>query len=174
MHDRNRRRLRAASATLAAAGILAVGAGATAPRLAPDRDPLPLAAGAGVRAPDPGPFGGRVLLYGVPAGRFSGQPSGADLGCSSGGTRWTTTADGADRLVIGGQAVVPLLVMPAGAAGRTVRCTGPAATALTPLYLVTTVGVRDEVPMAAFSFASLALVLGGVGCWRLRPEPVNV
>jgi len=172
-----RRRVRVLAGILLAAGLAAVVLGIWTTQTKGSERPAPFWAGVAASVPDPGPFGGRVGLYGatLPAGGSTPE----SLGCTSsaGGRRapllWSgdqhTEGDFAlEHRVVAGVALVPLLeIEPVD--GATLRCTrvGPAA----PLYLVATTGVRDMVPMSSFSFASLALVVGGAGVLMLRREP---
>jgi hypothetical protein len=178
LHDRRLTQVRIAAALVVAAGVLLAAFGVIAPGMSPDRDPVPLPISASVAVPPAGPFGGKVILYG------SALSPGTDLDligaeCTVDGTdRATdtrgTTTDGTeelDRLVIGGEAMLPLLVMTRTGDDAQVSCTGPLAAAAQPLYLVSTYGVRDLVPMAAYSLAVLAIAVGAACLWLLRPEP---
>ena len=174
--ERTRRRLRAALLLLAVIGLASLGFGVAAPSLAPDVAPVPVPLGEAVRLPDPGPFGGTVALYGAATDATGISPTVELLGCRlstdhGDGTETGLSERGSrrlDRRVVDGRAMLALLEVQ-GSAERSIRCDGAGAIGLQPLFLITTTGQRDLVPMAAFSFATLALVLGIAGAVVLRP-----
>ena len=164
------------------AGAVLCTTGAWLEHSASNGDPVPVPSGSAVALPAPGPLGGRVGVYGVPSSAT--WPSASELGCSLQGSRPGTelvsradgpagadAADGPatmDRRVIAGSAVAPLLEVVPADGGGTLTCTRTVGVA--PVFVVPTSGVRDLAPMAAFSLASLALVVGGAGLLTLRPE----
>ena len=75
-----------------------------------------------------------------------------------------------DRLVIDEIAVTGLAVVTGSGGGRTITCSGAGVAGLQPMYLVARPGVDAMVPMAAYSLASLALVVGGCGLLLARTE----
>jgi hypothetical protein len=169
--DQTRRRLRAGGLLLVVLGLISLGLGIATPQLAPDRYPALVTVGEPAVLPGAGPFGGRVALYGR-----SVTPE--SLGCrvsTARGRAITLRPAGAaalatlDRRVIDGQAVVPVLELRSAPSGSTITCTGPGSVASQPMYLIVSAGQRDLVPMAAFSFATLALVLGVAALIGLRP-----
>lgn len=175
-----RRRLRASCGTALVLGAGMLAAGLWLQHADHDVTPVPIRSGLTVAWPDPGPFGSRIALYGVSSTaqwptandlgcRLDGATSGARLvgrqaGPAVGGTSGPATLD---RRVINGVAVLPLLeVVPAARGSLT--CDSLAD--VTPAYVVRTSGVQNLAPMAAFSFASLAVVVGAGGVLTLRPE----
>jgi hypothetical protein len=173
IQHRTRRRLRAGGLLAIVLGLLSLGYGFAAPSLAPDLPPRPVPVDRPVALPRTGPFGGTLALYGNPA--LSGaRPSLAQLGCTlrtrtgtiAGRGLSASGAAGLDRLVVDGRALVPLLAITGTSSGSTISCPAGASQ---PLYLIVTTGRRDLVPMAAFSFATLALVLGSAGLIAMRP-----
>lgn len=171
-----RRRLRISCGVAFAAGVAMVAGGLLLNHATDVQPPARVLDGAAVALPEPSPFGGRVGVYGVAVS--SHWPSADELGCrlegASPGARLVARTDDVtgpasmDRRVIAATAVAPLLeVVPADAGGALV-CTRTLPVA--PVFLVSTPGVRELAPMAAFSLASLALVVGGAGLLMLRPE----
>lgn len=137
--------------------------------------PTPFWPGLEVAVPDPGPFGGRVALYGAATASSPGtEPPDCRADTPDGDTArvWsgpghTTGPDALERRVVDGIALVPLVEIEP-VAGARLRCTDAGGRA--PLYLITSGGVRDMAPMAVYSLATLALVLGGAGVLMLRRE----
>jgi hypothetical protein len=80
----------------------------------------------------------------------------------------TAGLDGADRIVVDGLAVRPLLQVARD--GAAVRCEEGAARLAGPLYLQAQAGADAMVPMAAFSLATLLCVLGLAGVVMLHPD----
>jgi hypothetical protein len=171
--ETTRRRLRAGVLLLALTGLLSLGFGLAAPSLAPEVPPVPVPLGEPVPLPATGPFGGTLALYGAANGAT--RPDLDRLGCRlrTGTGRVTGLSErgaaGLDRRVVEGTALVPLLRIESSAPDWTIACDGPGEADVQPLYLISTTGQRDLVPMAAFSFATLALVLGIAGAVLLRP-----
>jgi hypothetical protein len=173
--ERTRRQLRAAGLLLAVLGLASFGFGIAAPALAPDVAPVPVAVGTATPLPATGPFGGTVTLYG--AATDSPGPNQNLLACTrqtaDGRTsRAGLSEEGAaalERRVVNGRALLPLLQIRDAAPDQRIRCTGAGAYAVQPLYLLTTVGQRDLVPMAAFSFGTLAVALGLAAVAGFRP-----
>ena len=172
-----RQRVRGLAGVLLVLGLAAVAFGLWTAHTKTSERPQPFWAGVAAPVPVPGPFGGRVGLYG--ATRSALSTTAEELGCTStagGGPApelWSgdqhTMGDFAlEQRVVSGVALTPLLEIEA-VGNATLLCTNVSAAA--PLYLVATTGVRDMVPMSAFSFASLALVVGAAGVVMLRREP---
>lgn len=169
--DRQRRAWRAVAAAALTLGIACVAAGLAAPSLSGDREPRRLDAAGVVDLPSAGLFGGTVAVYAraVPPP----QPAPARLGCSLTDEQGRPAraglspsgTDALDRLVVEGTALAPYAVVVGKAAS--VRCDGGAA--LTPIVVRAQPGVDDMVPMAAFSLASLMVVVGGAGAVLLSP-----
>lgn len=157
-------------------GLISLGCGIAAPSLAPDVAPVPVLLGRPARLPAPGPFGGTLALYG--ASTDTVPPPIDQLGCqlrtdtgravNIGLSKRGTTS--LDRPVVGNQALLPLAKIEGASSDWTITCESPVAPAIEPLYLVATTGQRDLMPMAAFSFAALALVLGIAGVIVFRPK----
>lgn len=174
--ESTRRQLRAGMLLLAVLGLGSLGLGFSVPSLAPDVPPVPVPLSMPVTLPKAGPFGGTVALYGAPT---EGWAPADDLsGCrlESGSGRATELelserrADDLDRRVLSGRALVPLLKIQDASSDWTITCAGPGAIGAQPLYLVTTSGHRDLIPMAAFSFATLAIAVGIAGTVTYRPN----
>lgn len=173
--EHTRRWLRAGLLLLSALGLLSLGFGIAAPSLAPDLPPMPVAVGEPTRMPKIGPFGGTLALYG--ASTEAAPPNLEQLGCrlQNGAGRTTQVglseqgAASLDRRVVDGRALLPLLRITAEPSDGDLICDGTGADSVQPLYLITTIGQRDLVPMAAFSFAALALALGIAGAVAFRP-----
>jgi len=174
-HATTRRRKRLAAVVLTGFGLACLASGILAPTLAPDRPPVPVPTATPTRLPATGIFGGTVALYGRPAANVptpgqlgcrlitgSGTPAGVDQ-FSAG------NAVALDRLVIDQVAVLPLFTVEDAPDSATVACSSAATDDTQPLYLVATQGRRDLVPMAAYSLATLALVLGIAGVITQRP-----
>jgi hypothetical protein len=171
-----RRRLRVGCGVAFAAGAVMVSSGLLLNHAADARPPARVLDGTAVALPEPGAFGGRVGVYGVPA---SAQwPTPEELGCTlvgaKPGARLAPRVDDVsgpasmDRRVISTVALAPLLELVPSDAGGSLECSR--ASSVGPVYVVATSGVQDLAPMAAFSLASLALVVGGAGLLMLRPE----
>ncbi|WP_380164469.1 hypothetical protein [Jannaschia sp. R86511] len=163
-----RRRVLGALSCLALAG----GAGAAAlgwhvQTTPEDRTPVPFAAGEVVTVGERVAFVGDLVVYGAADG---GRPELEALGCEvtdGGGPLSTEEAAGQDRIVVDGVGLVPLVSFP-GREGYGLVCTGPAAVAAAPLYLVPGATSRSLVPLGAYSVAALGLPLGTVGLLMLR------
>lgn len=157
-----------AAAGAVGAGLLAASLGVVIGSTPEDRAPLPLPIDAAVEVPDRVPLAGPMVVYGTPPD--GGRPRAADLGCGltvGGGRLSTVAAQQEDRIVVNGRGLVPLVSFP-GRAGYGVACTGPAAVAAAPLYLLPGASPRHLVPLAAFSTAALLVPLGVVGLLMLR------
>jgi hypothetical protein len=172
--DERRRRLRAAALALLVLGVAAIGVGLLAPSLSGDTTPRALPAGAVTALPPAGIFGGTVVLYGrvddaapPPVDRLGCVLLGPQ-GVAASGSLSAGGLDGFDRIVIDGVALRPLLRVAGDAAEM--RCDGPSVAALAPLVVRAQRGVDDMVPMAAFSLASLSVVVGLAGLFSLRPD----
>lgn len=172
--DRVRRRLRVGACVLVLLGLASLTLGLSGWPRSWTGAQIALAPGSRAEIPTRAAFGGTVALYGtLQADR---TPSPDELGCTvtgrSGplaGALSQENLDALDRLVIHDTAVLPLLQVVHGAGTTTLSCTGPAATGSQPMYLVSRAGAGAMVPMAAFSLATLALVLGSAGVVTLRP-----
>lgn len=169
--ERRRLTVRVAAAVLLAIGVVSAALGTLAPRWSADTTPRRVHGGsstqqAGTALPDTGRFGGQVALFGQL--RDAHLPTAEELGCDR--PVRPDTAGRLDRLVIGDVAVTGLAVISTGRAEETITCSGSAMVAVQPLYLVARPGVDAMVPMAAFSAASLALVVGGVTLLLTRAE----
>lgn len=169
-----RRRLRISLIALAGLGFASLCFGFAAPSLAPDVAPVPVVPGTATALPPAGLFGGTLALYGAPTDEL---PATAErLGCRLQDGRSTRTglsprgAADLDRRVVAGTALRPQLVIRGSSPEWTITCDGAGSLTMQPMYLITSSGQRDLVPMAAFSFATLALVLGVAGGVRLRPQ----
>lgn len=163
--------VRVGAGTLLAIGVAAAALGALAPRWSADTTPrrmfaLPGTALPGTALPDAGRFGGEVAIYGRL--RDPPLPTAADLGCDR-PVRPDRTGR-LDRLVIDDVAVTGLVVVAHARAASTISCSGGAVALVQPLYLVARPGVDAMVPMAAFSVASLAVMVGGVTLLLTRAE----
>jgi hypothetical protein len=175
-YTQTRMRRRAGSLALSLLGLISFGFGFAAPSLAPEVPPVPVLLGQPARLHVPGPFGGTLALYG--ASTEIVPPPVELLGCQvrtdTGREVRTGLSDhgtaSLDRPVVGNQALLPLATIEGASSGWTITCDSPAATAIEPLYLITTNGQRDLMPMAAFSFATLSLVLGVAGVVVFRPK----
>jgi hypothetical protein len=172
--EQTRRRLRGGGLALFTLGLFSLGFGIAAPHLAPDRAPVPVAYATASRLPGTGPFGGTLALYGNPAGTVPPAPQfGCTVRDASGrpaGGRLTQDGLGRlDRRVVDDRPLLPVLRVTDPSPEQSLTCTGPAARETGPLYLIATTGQRDLVPMAAFSFATCAIVLGVAATIALRP-----
>ena len=169
-------RRRAVLTGLAAASLL-LGAGAfvlgwSVQSSPEDRTPVPLAVGQVVTAPDRVSFVGDLVVYGTPG--TGSRPDLDDLGCvvtEGGGPLSTDAAAREDRIVVGGNGLVPLVSYP-GRTGYSIACTGPAAVEASPLYLVPGATSRALVPLGSYSLAALTVPLGLVGLGMLRSSKV--
>jgi hypothetical protein len=72
-----------------------------------------------------------------------------------------------DRVVVAERGQVPLVSFP-GRAGYGLVCTGPAAAAAAPLFVIPGANSRELVPLAAYSTAALLVPVGAVGLVMLR------
>jgi hypothetical protein len=171
--ERTRRRLRAGLLLLAVLGLGALGFGLAAPNLAPDVAPVPVRIGSPTALPSVGPFGGTLALYGNSSVNADQGRLNCILQTGKGPAPESALSERAaadlDRRVVDEQALLPLLAIRNSSPDWTITCDGPAATAAQPLFLLATTGQRDLVPMAAFSLATLALVLGIAGVVVFRP-----
>ena len=173
--DRVRRRLRVGSVARVLVGRAALALGLSGWPRSWIGEQIPLAPGARVDIPTQAAFGGTVALYGTPSADRTPAPT--ELGCLVTGPSGRPLAgalsqrhlESLDRLVIHDTAVLPLLQIVEGPGDASLTCTGPAATGSQPMYLVSRAGAGAMVPMAAFSLATLALVLGSAGVLTLRP-----
>ena len=68
--------------------------------------------------------------------------------------------------MVDGRGLVPLVQFP-GREGYSIVCTGPAAVAATPLYVVPGASSRTLVPLAGYCTAVLLVPLGLLGVLRL-------
>ena len=169
MAPRNRRLLRIGFGLLAGAGLISLGLGLAVPATTKDPTPIPIALSTAVPLPAAPHFGGRLVVYGHPTttGRIDCTVRSETTDRSA--LLSASAAEGEDRLVVDGVAVRPLLLVTDPPSPSNILCTGGFAATSLPLYLIATNGHRDELPMAAFSFATLALVLGLAGAISLRP-----
>ena len=171
-------RLRAASAVLVVIGLACLLLGLLAPQLGRVSGPVRLSVGQQVELPERPRFGGSLAVY-VGTDTLASAQMAEQLACrvrsADGQEVVPTPLSGAgvaalDRRVVDGQALLPLLVVTAGTNGASIMCSGPVAVTDGPVYLLSSSGSQAMVPMAAFSAASLALVLGVAGMVGLRPE----
>lgn len=128
----------------------------------------PLGPGEPFTAPQRALFVGDLVVYGTPP--EGARPELDDLGCvvtEGGGPLSVSAARQEDRIVVAGEGLVPLVSFP-GREGYSVACTGPAAVAAAPLYVVPGDDSRDLIPLSAFTVASLGCPLGAVGLVMLR------
>lgn len=172
--DAARRTWRVISLLAVLLGLGTAAMGLVAPRVSADTEPRVLTPGVPTALPAPGLFGGRLVVLGNPVGER--VPPGDAFGCRTvapaGSSAVQRDQDGLaelDRLVVAGTAVAPVLVVH-GRPPATLTCTGPAATSHQPMVVVARPGVDALVPMAAFSAASLLLILGLAGLVLLRPR----
>ena len=171
-----RRRLRVGCGVAFVAGVAMLGGGLLLDRAVSVPPPARVLDGVPVALPEPSPFGGRVAVYGVATSAH--WPTADELGCTLDGaapgaalvprTDDVTGPAAMDRRVIAATAVAPLLEVVPADAGGTLVCSRTVPVA--PAFVVATPGVQELAPMAAFSLASLALVVGGAGLLMLRPE----
>jgi hypothetical protein len=170
-------RLRVASAVLVTIGVACVALGLLAPQLGRASGPVRLSAGQQVKLPERPRFGGSVAVY-VDSGTLTSAQMAEQLGCrvrSADGQEIVPAplsgegVAGLDHRVVDGYALLPVLIVTGGTNGGSITCSGPAATS-SHLYLLSSSASQAMVPMAAFSTASLVLVLGVAGMVRLRPE----
>lgn len=173
-------RLRVASAVLVVLGVACVALGLLAPQLSRVSGPVRLSVGQQVMLPERPHFGGSVAVY-VATDTLATSASdqmAEQLGCqvrSADGQNVVSGrlsgagVTGLDRRVVDGHALLPMLIVTGGTNGASITCSGPAATS-SPVYLLSSSSSQAMVPMAAFSTASLALVLGAAGMVGLRPE----
>ena len=115
---------------------------------------------------------GDLVVYGAPS--TSVRPELAELGCEviPGGRQLSTVAASReDRIVHDGRGLVPLVSFP-GRPGQSIACSGPAAVAAAPLYVVPGATARGLVPLAGYCLAALLLPVGGVGIYLLRISAV--
>lgn len=175
--DAGRKAMRLGALFLVVGGLISAVIGFVALRSDPPDDPVRVDVGTRVSLPTPGLFGGRAILYGQDD--TEGQPTRQELGCrmitdtGEEGNRAALShldALDEDRRVIDGSGLVPLLVVRSYADGWSIECDGAAARAAQPMYLLKGTPLVDMVPMAAFSFTALALVLGVAGLIVLRPR----
>jgi hypothetical protein len=157
-------------------GLISAVIGIVALRSDPPDDPVRVDVGTPVPLPTPGLFGGQAIIYGQDDADGATR---AELGCrmitdtgeeGNSAALSHLAALGEDRRVINGQGMVPLLVVRSYADGWAIECDGAAARAAEPMYLLKGTPLVDMVPMAAFSFTALALVLGVAGSIVLRPR----
>jgi hypothetical protein len=175
LSDRARNRWRLASALLCSLGLVCLFYGFAVPAVSQNDDvPIPVKTGAVVPLPPERLLDGTLAVYGHPTTQPA--PTADQLGCEIRkdgepltGALSAVLALPLDRLVVDGVALTPLLAVPNPAPDRTISCTGPYAATSQPLYLMRSGGQRDELPMAAFSFAALAIVMGIAGVIVLRP-----
>jgi hypothetical protein len=172
--SRTRRLARARAAGWAAStaalllGALAGIAGWTVQATPEDTTPVPLPVGTAWVVPERVPFAGDLVVYGTPPG--GERPDLAGLGCQvtdGGGPLSTVAARQEDRIVVDGRGLVPLVSFP-GREGYGLACSGQAAVAAAPLYVVPAAGSRDLVPLATWSVAALLVPVGAVGLLMLR------
>ncbi len=165
--QRSRRGLWVLSVLALALGTLALGLGSLVQTTPEDRTARPLALDQAFEVGPRVPFVGPLVVYGTPpAGE---RPALEDLGCDvvEGGGRWSSEAAARqDRVVVEGRGLVPLAQLP-GREGYAFACTGPAAAAAAPLYVVPGATSRDLVPLAGYCAAALLLPLGLLGVLRL-------
>lgn len=113
------------------------------------------------------PFVGALVVYGTPtAGE---RPGLEELGCEvteGGGPLSVEAAERQDRVVVEGRGLVPLVQLP-GREGYSIACTGPAAVASAPLYVVPGASSRGLVPLAGYCAAALLVPLGLLGVMSL-------
>lgn len=163
-----RRRLGWASSSLALLlGLAALAAGLVVQATPEDRTPTPLAVGEAYVAPEREWLVGDLVVYGTPP--EGERPDLDELGCAvteGGGPLSTRSARLEDRIVVAGQGLVPLVSFP-GTAGYGLVCSGAAAQAASPLYVVPGASDRDLVPLAGYSLAVLLLPVGTVGALML-------
>ena len=148
-------------------GVLAFGVGYAVQATPEDRTPEPLALDAAYTVGPRVPLVGALVVYGTPVG--GERPDLAELGCevtAGGGPLSTGAAAEQDRVVVEGRGLVPLVQFP-GREGYSIVCTGPAAVAATPLYVVPGASSRTLVPLAGYCTAVLLVPLGLLGVLRL-------
>lgn len=152
-----------------AAGVSAAGLGVLVLQTPESREPVPLPVGGVHTAGERPPFTGLLVVYGVAQ---PGPPPTLDqLGCrvtADGGPLTRVGLADEDRLVVAGQGLVPLVAYPGGE-GHSIACTGPAAVAAAPLYVVPGRSGRDLLPTAAFTVAAFLVPVGATGLLMLRP-----
>jgi len=148
-------------------GVLAVGLGYLAQATPEDRTAQPLRVDAAYTVGERVPFVGALVVYGTPTA--GDRPALADLGCrvsDGGGPLSTEAAERQDRVVVDGRGLVPLVQFP-GREGYSIACTGPAALAAAPLFVVPGATSRDLVPLAGYCAAALLVPLGLLGVFTL-------
>lgn len=132
-----------------------------------DRTPVPLAVGEVLTVGERVSFVGDLVVYGGSDGE---RPTLDELGCQvtdGGGPLSTAAAASEGRIVVDGRGLVPLVSFP-GREGYSIACSGPAAAAAAPLYVVPGATSRSLVPLGGYSVAALGLPLGAVGLLMLR------
>ena len=111
---------------------------------------------------------GDLVVYGSPD--EGGRPDLQEMGCAvteGGGPLSVERAAQEDRVVVDGFGQVPLVSFP-GRPGYGLVCTGPAAAAAAPLFVVPGATSRELVPLAAYSTAALLVPVGAMGLLMLR------
>ena len=132
-----------------------------------DRTAQPLPLDAPYTVGERVPFVGALVVYGTPTG--GERPELDELGCEvteGGGPLSTEAAERQDRVVVEGRGLVPLVQFP-GREGYSIACTGPAAAAAAPLYVVPGATSRDLLPLAGYCVAALLVPLGLLGVLTL-------
>lgn len=148
-------------------GVLAVGLGYLVQSTPEDRTAQPLPLDAAYTVGERVPFVGALVVYGTPtAGE---RPDLEELGCEvteGGGPLSTEAAERQDRVVVEGRGLVPLVELP-GREGYSIACTGPAAVAAAPLYVLPGATSRELLPLAGYCAAALLVPLGLFGVLSL-------
>jgi len=155
------------SAVALVLGVFAVGLGYLVQATPEDRTAQPLPVDAAYTVGERVPFVGALVVYGTPT--EGDRPELADLGCqlSEGdGPLSTEAAERQDRVVVDGRGLVPLVQFP-GREGYSIACTGPAALAAAPLFVVPGASSRDLLPLAGYCAAALLGPLGLLGVFTL-------
>lgn len=153
---------------LLAVGVVGVVAGVVVQATPERREAQRLAVGDAFTVGDRVPFVGDLVVYGTPP--EGDRPELEELGCQvteGGGPLSTEAAQQEDRIVVDGRGLVPLVSFP-GRTGHSIACTGPAAEAAEPLYVIAGGNDRHLVPLAGFSLAALCLPLSVLGLVNAR------
>lgn len=165
--QRGRRVTWALSCVALVLGVLAVGLGYLVQSTPEDRTARPMSVDEAFTVGDRVPFVGPLVVYGTPTG--GERPELDELGCEvtdGGGPLSTEAAERQDRVVVDDRGLVPLVQFP-GREGYSIACTGPAAAAASPLYVVPGASARTLVPLAAYCTAALLVPLGLLGVLTL-------
>ncbi|MGJ7439586.1 hypothetical protein [Aquipuribacter sp. MA13-6] len=166
--SRRRALLVALSCLALVVGVGAVALGALVQTSPESREPVPLSVGAVHTVPDRVAFVGDLVVYGTPP--TGERPELDALGCTATeGERALSTEAAAreDRIVVADVGLVPLVSFP-GREGHSIACTGPAAAAAAPLFVVPGASSRSLIPLGAYCVAAFLLPLGTVGLLMLR------